>query len=284
MALNDFAYSEVIRKSNYRPIEAWEPILKGGIQADLVAQGSSRTWVQISPAILDSILCINSFNLGIDGSAINRQVQKYNIYRKRNSKPKVIIQNIDAWSLGYSIGYEKEQFFPFFWDYDVRKTFFSTEPFSRKEKTIPFFRYHGMNPKMFLHRFPRTLSKGYLGMNREWNGEEYMKIDSINFKVNDTTLALFDNYLNNTTSEGTKVVFVYAPVYFGATNKMSNADEMHTVYKNLADKYDIPILDYSEMWICRDTAYFYNAMHLNKKGAEIYSDSLANGIKRLNLL
>ena len=38
------------------------------------------------------------------------------------------------------------------------------------------------------------------------------------------------------------------------------------------------------MDICYDTTYFYNAMHLNKIGAEIFSDTLANDIKRLGII
>ena len=46
----------------------------------------------------------------------------------------------------------------------------------------------------------------------------------------------------------------------------------------------IPILDYTHMSLCEDTSYFYNAMHLNKKGSDIFSDSLANDIKKMGIL
>ena len=59
---------------------------------------------------------------------------------------------------------------------------------------------------------------------------------------------------------------------------------MHSAYKKIADKYGIPILDYMTMSLCKDTTYFYNAMHLNKKGSEIFSDSLAHDLKRLGIL
>lgn len=280
----DYCFSALIRRSNYRPVESWESIVEGNIQADVVALGSSRVWVQIDPQILDSILCVNSYNLGIDGSPINRQVQKYEIYRNRNAKPKLIIQNIDAWSLSYRIGYEKEQFYPYFWDKSMRNQFFRTEPFSVLEKVIPFYRYHGLNPIMFLHNQPKTLHKGYQGQTAKWNGEAYMQQEFIKFNVSDTTLCMFNSYLNQTKKDGIQVVFVYAPLYSGATRKIINLDEMYQTYKDIADKYEIPILDYSDLWICNDTTYFYNAMHLNKSGAEIYTDSLANDIKRLGIL
>ena len=279
----DCICSSLMRKSNYRPVQAWEDIIEGGIHADVVASGSSRVWVHIDPDILDTVLRVNTYNLGMDGSSINRQVQKYSIFRKYNSKPRVIIQNIDAWSLGYSIGYQKEQFFPYFWNKEMRATFFPTEPFSFAEKYIPFYRYHGMNSKWLIPTAP-SLHKGYQGQIADWNGEAYRQQGKIEFSVSDTTLCMFHDFLGQTKEEGIKVVFVYAPLFYGAKQKITNIDEMYRLYQDLADQYEIPIIDLSDMWICRDTAFFYNAMHLNKEGAEIYSDSLANGIKRLNLL
>jgi hypothetical protein len=95
---------------------------------------------------------------------------------------------------------------------------------------------------------------------------------------------MFDDYLSRAKIEGIKIIFVYTPLYIGATRKIENLKEMHILYQKLADKYSIPILDYTYMGICYDTIYFYNAMHLTKTGAEIFSDSLANDIRRLGII
>lgn len=130
----------------------------------------------------------------------------------------------------------------------------------------------------------RKLTKGYEGKERHWDGTKLKKIKNITFYPNDTTMQLFDRYLSDAKAEGIKVVFVYTPMYIGATKKFEAINEMHATYQKYADKYDIPILDYTYMDICYDTTYFYNAMHLNKTGAEIFSDSLAHDIKKLGLL
>jgi len=284
LSIIDYYYSEIVAESNHhRSVEAWYDLMHGKIDADIIVMGSSRAWVHINPLILDSILHLNTYNIGIDGSTINRQIHKYNLFRKYNKKPKLIIQNIDTWSLGYGTGYEKEQFFPYFWNMDMRKEFFSSEPLSKREKYIPMYRYRDIDIKRLFLKSPQTLTKGYKGIIREWNGEEYNNVKSLYFKNDDATVEMFDEYLAQTKAEGIKVVFVYTPQYIGATQKITNIDEMHNCYKKIADKYNIPILDYSHMNICYDTAYFYNAMHLNKQGAEIFSDSLAHDINRLNL-
>ncbi len=286
LAVIDYFYSQEVMKTNDRRIEAWYDLMHGNIDSDILIMGSSRVWVHISPMILDSVLHTSTYNIGIDGSGIRRQIHKYNMFIKYNRKPKVIIQNIDQWSFKDKEGYEKEQFFPYFWNIDMRNEMFSSEPFSNMEKYCPLYRYWnkfdtGMLFSGFFKKQPRYLYKGYRGMERPWNGKKYNEIKTIRFEKNDTVVMLFDNYLAQAKKDGIKVVFVYTPCYYGALNKTENIDEMHAFYKRIADKYNIPILDYMNMEMCKDTTYFYNAMHLNRQGAEIFSDSLAHDLKRM---
>lgn len=280
----DYVYSKLATRSHYVSIEAWYDLMNGKIDADVVAVGSSRSWVHINPVILDSVLHVNTYNLGMDGSPVNRQVHKYHLFRKYNRKPKLIIQNIDVWSLNYRIGYQEEQFLPYFWNQSMRNEFFPTEPFSFWEKYIPLYRYLHYSPDIFLNKGPLNLTKGYEGKEYPWDGSSYMNVESIPFIVSDTSAVLFDEFLSQAKSEKIKVVFVYAPLYIGATHKISNLEGMRAKYQEFADKYDIPVLDYTYMDICYDTNYFYNAMHLNKLGSEIFSDSLANDILKLHIL
>lgn len=284
MCIVDYCYSKRVEKSNYCSIEQWNDIINGNIDADIVIMGSSRAWVQINPMIIDSVLSTNTYNLGTDGSNFNRQMKKYIIYRKYNKKPKLVIQNIDFCStLGYNVGYEKIQFCPFFWNKSIRDEFWSSEPFSFFEKYAPMYRFRNLFPSFLLSLGERSLNKGYRSVDESWNGEEFEKIDSIRFNVNSTTLNMFCEYLKKNKEDSIKVVLVYAPIYIGATEKVTNLNDMYTLYQNIANKYGATILDYNYMDMCKDTAYFYNAMHLNKRGSEIFTDSLANDIKRLAL-
>lgn len=280
LLIADYIISEKTQLSNERMIEAWYDLMHSKIDADIIVMGSSRAWVHINPLILDSILGIKTYNLGIDGSDVNRQIHKYNLFRKYNRKPQLIIQNIDIWAMGSGTGYEREQLFPYFWNLNVRKEFFDSEPYSVWEKYFPMYRFRDFRP---MKKEPRYLIKGYQGQDKHWNGTNFEKIKEITFFANDTTVRMFEDYLAETKNDGIKVVFVYTPQYIGATKKTTNQQYMHKWYQQIADKYNIPVLDYTYMHICYDTAYFYNAMHLNRKGAEIFSDSLANDLKRLKM-
>ena len=288
LAIGDYLYSSKARESNYFHLEGWYDLVRGKIDADIVVMGNSRAFVQVDPTILDSILGFSAYNLAIDGSSINRQIRKYNIFRKYNRKPKLIIQNIDHITLNYVVGYEREQFFPYFWNKDMREEFVATEPFSVWEKYLPLYRYYRNLDRHDMYGLLTStkpfMTKGYQGKDRAWDGTEFRKIDVVKYRENDEALAMFDDYLAKAKEEGIKVLFVHTPLYIGVTEKLDYPERMNAIYQKFADKYDIPILDYTYMDICYDTTYFYNAMHVNKLGAEIFSDTLANDIKRLGIL
>ncbi len=287
LAIGDYFFSRRAQQSNFFHIENWYDLMHGNIEADIIVMGNSRAFVQIAPHILDSVLGSSSYNLAIDGSSINRQIRKYNVFRQYNRKPKLIIQNIDHITLNYVTGYEREQFFPYFWNKHIREEFMTTEPFSFWEKCLPLYRYYRNLKRRelwgLLTSTDRQLEKGYQGKDKPWDGTAFSHIDTVYYRVNDEAVKMFDQYLAQAKAEGIQVVFVHTPLYIGATRKLDCPQAMQQQYQNFADKYDIPILDYRFMKICYDTTYFYNAMHVNRLGAEIFSDSLANDIKKLKM-
>ena len=62
----DFFLSYRLRQNKNRMYAAWNQVYNDSISYDLVINGSSRAWTQYNPVIIDSILGVNSFNLGID--------------------------------------------------------------------------------------------------------------------------------------------------------------------------------------------------------------------------
>jgi hypothetical protein len=242
--------------------------------------------------ILDSILDINSFNLGIDGSAINRQIIKYNKYCQLHGCPDYLIQNIDLGTMAITSGYEREQFFSyFFYDRDLLRDYDSYEHFSFAEKYIPGYRYIGYEEVLLEALFHDNtghyfeyLTKGYLGSEDKWDGSALAKLDSIVCSCDTAAMHLFVDFLSKITTEGTKVIFVYAPVYHVAREKMVNEQQMFDMYDSIATMFNIPILDYNDIPMCYDTAYFYNAIHLNKRGAELFTTQLAHDIDSIGFL
>lgn len=284
LATLDIILSSRLKKSPERTFAAWYDLMAGTINADLIVLGSSRAWVQYSPEILDTILCVNSYNLGIDGSCLNRQITKYNLFRYYNQTPQVILINVDYFCFGYTHGYESYQYFPFFYRPIVRDVIFPQEHFSLAERYLPFYRYSHLGINNFLNGDRCPLYKGYHGMQKEWDGIALRKIEPFKIKFDEMTLKLFDSFLSQTQEEGVQVVFVFAPIYYQVNNLVLNMDEFTETVSDYSDKYQIPTLFYNNIDICYDSTFFYNATHLNRRGAELFSTILGNDLKQMGLV
>lgn len=276
----DIVITKTFQRSTGRKFVSWNHTFLDTTYHDLIISGSSRAWKQYDPYILDSILHLDSYNLGIDGSAINRQVIKYQAYCRHHPTPKYLIQNVDFFTLQETIGFEREQFYPYFFDTLFLKTLDKYEHFSFCEKYVPCFRYFGY-PKISAHG---NLYKGYEGQNMKWKGKALTQVKPYPAKVDTNMYRLFDNFLYDCVQDSTKVLLVYAPTYYGVLEKITNMQDIYDMYQTIANKYCISFLNYNEDSMCLDTTYFYNATHLNKRGAELFSTKLAHDIDSIGFL
>jgi hypothetical protein len=285
----DYIISQGLRTANLRKYQAWNDIFSSNIKGNLLIMGSSRAWAQYNPKILDSIDYVNSYNIGIDGHPFDYQLIRYKTYRRFNQKPRFIIQNIDFGTLALTdSGYEREQFFPYTFDDTLMLQVSKVKDISWLYRNIPLIRYYGYRDifetgiKSFLGEknfFDGGMYKGYRGNNYPWDGSKLKKIDKVFFAKDSIAVKMFDTYLAQCKAEDINVILVSAPVYIEATKKIIDEKEMRKMFSDFALKYNLKLLDYTRDAICYDTAYFYNATHLNKKGSELFSTKLANDIK-----
>lgn len=288
--LLDILISNLLINSNERIYQQWSEIYQNKISSDVIVLGNSRAWVQYNPMILDSILGTNSYILGLDGSPINRQMIKYNYYRKETkTKPNVLIQNIDFMTMNTRHGYEREQFFPYFiYDRELVHSFQPYENFNLFELYIPCYRYIGYPDeiKKAFSLYPKgiSLNKGFFSYDKKYDGSELRKMKNITAKIDSTMLIEFSKFCADIKSDSIEMCFVYAPVYIEVTNKLVNKNDMYEAYQTIANKYNIPILDYNYHSISCDSTNFYNATHLNKKGSILFSTQLAHDLDSLGIL
>ena len=286
----DWLITNNLRHSNARMFHTYNAIYNDSLQCDALIMGSSRGQVQYSTRIIDSVTGLNSYNISVDGRCIDAEVTIYNFYRRHCPKPKVIIQNIDWGTLQMSNGYEREQYLPYLRnDNDLYKEIKEREDFSWADYYLPLWRYAGYHetikeglglPAKMAR--PTNIDKGFIATDKAWDGAVFRQIDTLGLAVNPEAVEIFDKYLAQCQAECIHVVMVYAPFYIGATRKMGPAaDSMFALYQSFADRYDCQILNYTYDSICHDTLNFYNASHLNRQGAELFSTKLAHDLKEL---
>jgi len=269
----------------------WNDITKRTIDANLIVMGNSRAAWQYDPKIIDSVLHTDSYVLGFPGSGMNQQVIKYRIYDNYQScKPKYIIINVDyVGTLTWTNGFYREQFFPFMTIPYIHRQIKEVETFSFAELYFPVYRYTTYKGLWTLIReesqvVDRDIYNGYSPKDRDWDGQEFKMMESYHFVTDSRSVAMFDEFLQARKMEDIKVIFCFAPIYIGLTDKVDNLEEAYQVFNMFADKYRIPVLDYTYSELSRDTTFFFNAIHLNKKGAEVFTTKLCHDLDSLGLL
>ena len=270
----------------------WHHVLYDSINADLLILGSSRAWAQYDPHILDSSLLVQSYNLGVDGGGLERQLVTYKIYLcYQNKTPKYLIINFEYWGTWreeHPWGYQREQYFPLLLKPKARKLIEEKDGFYFNEFYIPMCRYYLYGFSSLIKDFREEDDiieyKGYAGHEWKWDGKEFSKIESISFEPPQNLIEEFDCFLENSKLTGVNIVFVCSPIYIELTEKVNNLSEFYDLLHYYSEKYEIPVLDYIYDTLCYDTAYFYNATHLNKTGAELFTTKLCHDLDSLGIL
>ena len=291
----DFVVSEGLRKTERGHFYTMNAIMTDSINADIVILGNSRATCSYNPIVLDTILGVNTRNLGVSGQPFGVSYLRWRLYNRNNIAPKLLIINMDYLELNMvTNGYEKEQYYPYMNDTMVRP-YLDLYGFTWLERNIPMYRYRGDYKLICLGLFELThlyhdtkgnYIKGYSNMDNLWKGdnlEKVLKEGSVKCQNNSQAIDLMESLISKVQLEGVQVVFVYAPIYKKLKDNVDEKDCIFT-YERISKRYQIPILDFSNMDICSDTDFFKDANHLNTKGSEIFSVALANCLDSLSII
>ena len=291
----DWVVTSGLRESRLDSYSEWNDIRDGKAAADILIQGSSRAWVQFSPAIIGGRVGMTCYNLGVDGYPVGMQLARYRLYREHNPKPRVIVQSVDLYGLVNRDGiFEPEQFLPYLNDPALQGELSQLHYFGWFDHDLPLVRYRaewrtvyrGAMEALGLRSYAGTKVNGYQGQDLTWdpallaaymashpNGVMQAHLPQIEAEL--------DAFLGQCEREGVLVVLVFSPEYIRAQPLTTDRQEILDVYRRLADEHGFPFLDYSTDPICSDTKYFYNSQHMNRRGAELFSTEFARELAAL---
>ena len=279
-----------LQKSRYYYYSEWNDIYSGKANADVLIVGSSRAWVHFSPRILDSILHVNSYNIGMDGAPFGLQYERLKIYLQHNKKPKYILQEVGFVStfIDFSSIPGTQQFLPYLDDPAMWKIVKDhNQTFGLPDRYFPLYKYNNeyvIAKEGIMSYFGRGVKdikyKGYCGQNKMWDSSFY------NFKqtyphgaaqpLDTAAVALFKGYLQFCKTNDIKVILVYPPSFIEALEYETNYKDILAIYNNFSKEFNIPFYNYMNDSLNYDRANFYNSQHLNKQASEIFSTKLAN--------
>ncbi|WP_212006668.1 hypothetical protein [Chitinophaga sp. HK235] len=273
-------------------LEVMRDIYDGRVDCDIAVYGSSRAWVQINPAIIEDSLHKRVYNLGIDGHNFWLQYLRHLEYLKHNRKPGHIVMSVDAFTLQKRPDlYQLTQFMPYMlWNENIYRYTSSYEGFSKTDYFIPLMRYAGRTETMDMiagslrNDIPPYRQKGFRGMDMEWNDDFVnAKRNNGQYKIRFDTasIALFENFIKECSRNHIELVLFYAPEHIDGQRFIANRNELLKLYNQFSRKYNIPFFDFSNDELCFNKKYFYNTMHLNNKGADLFTARLAGRLKNL---
>ena len=296
----DVFISTNLKRSNKfaeKEYSTWNDILEGKVNSDIIIYGNSRAWVQFNPTMMTDSLHLPTYNLGIDGHNFCLQYLRHRMLLKNNSKPKVIIVSIDMFSLEKRKDlYNLEQFLPYMlWNAEIKSATSGYEGFVFMDYEIPLVRYYGKTEALETAiRFysghlsnPICRIKGYQGRNESWNTDfDKAKLTRKNYeaKPDPETIILFERFITECITGNIKLVFVNAPEYIDGQEFIKNRAEVLAIYTKLSKQYHIPFYDYSNDAISFQKKYFYNTVHMNKMGAELFTAKLIDTLKQSSLI
>lgn len=296
----DVFISNNLKESNnfaHKEYSTWNAVFEGKVNSDILIYGNSRAWVHFNSSMLMNSLLVPTYNLGIDGHGFWLQYLRHYMLLKNNKSPKVIIISIDMFSLEKRKDlYNLEQFLPYMlWNRDIKNYTCSYEGFVPLDYEIPLIRYYGKTEAIetairFLSGHlsnPTRRIRGYQGQVRTWNKDFDKAKATLNkyvVTIDDATKKLFEKFLSECKTQDIKLIFVNAPEYVEGQKFVENRDEVIKIYKKYSEQYQIPFYDYSNDAICYQKKYFYNSVHMNKTGAELFTSKLIDTLKQSKIV
>ncbi len=297
----DIILSKNLKKiKNYKEGEftVWNDLYDGKINADIVIYGSSRAWLHINSTMMEDSLKINTYNLGINSHNFWLEYFRHSLLLKYNKKPKLIIHALDMATLDKRVDlFNPDQFLPYMlFNKEMKSVINGYKGYTNADFIIPLLRYYGKKDailgviKYCLHpnKNPVKRIKGYEGASDlSWHNDLDKAKKQMNFyqpKLDTATIRLFEKHLADCKQQGIKILLLYTPEFIDGQMFTKNREEVIAIFRNFGFKYNVPFMDYSNDTMSYQKKYFFNAEHLNKLGAEIFTKKLIDTLRQTELL
>jgi hypothetical protein len=267
-------------------------LLDKNFYADILFIGSSRTHVHNNPRIIDSITHLTSYNFGVEGANLLEMNLWLQVYLQKHTRPKMVILDLPA----FSFDTDRRKFFNLtiylpWLNNDIIYSTLSKYKKVHVYKSLPFLEfmeiddYNKFNAVKGLLGHQEESSAGYTFQGYTANGDNQINTgtrilyDTAHYKITSEGKQLLNAIIDSCKSKNIQFVITYSPEYYNTdytyrTDFFNYINE--TAYKNT-----ILFWDYRSSPICRDNKLFANPGHLNRTGADRFSEELAKDILKV---
>jgi len=263
--------------------------MTGKVNAEIVISGSSRALTHYNPEIISKITGKTVFNLGRNGSQTDMQLAYLKAYLAHNQKPKLVIHNLDLFSLVTSKEiYDPVQYVPYIDNAPIYEGIKRVYRDAWKWRYLPLYAYVVEDMRFtWMKGLARLVGLqpgedyilGFEPRHTSWTGD-FEKFKStipngINTEVEPEGIKDLNELVQVCRSNQIRLLLVYSPEYFEMQGLENNRREIFAIFAQLAQKNGVELWDFSNSSICLHRTNFYNSQHLNAQGADLFSERLA---------
>lgn len=277
----DYLIQEGIKKVNFLDVEKWQEITQGGIDAQILIVGSSRSIDHFDSREIEKQTGKSAYNLGIDGITYPQEKLILDLYLERNHPPEQVIWSLDYHSFKSDTEFKSlDQLVPFRNFKQIRELL-ALSDFSGYEFHIPIYRYsltptmkiQGLLGYFGLRKREKSLVKGFRPRDKHWNQglfelRKARNPDGITIAMKEEIFADFLHLNRVLQQQGIQQSWVMTPYYSEYNDMITNRTQILNRLNQASKELQIPFLDYSDHPISQDTLHFYNVTHMSKKGVE----------------
>ena len=272
---------------------AWNQMMEGKVNAQIVVTGSSRAASHYDPRIIATTTGRSAFNLGRNGSQTDMQLAVLKAYLEHNQKPEMVVHNLDAFTFETSHEvYAFAQYVPYLYDNEIYAPLRKITPDTWKSRYVPLYGYvvddmnfswmlgvrgfFGWSPK-------KDFVQGFDPRPKPWTNDfDSFKASNpkgVSWPIEPEGIQLMEGLAQLCQERGIQLIFVYSPEYSEMQKLTNNRAEVFGHFHDLAAHYHVPLWDYSDWPHAADTRYFTNSQHLNAQGATLFSEDVASRLQ-----
>ena len=254
------------------------------VDADIVIFGNSRAQCHFDTHVMDSVLSVNCFNMGLSGFPFDIQYhQVIKPYLQKNTTPKLIIYEISPQAcLEHWNSIFQYSFLPYINDKHYDYYLGICDEISRIDRILPF-KYRGRSIKSFYHELNSEFGKDdgkdcFTPHNRTGYSLNFITDSIYRVENNPQIVSQFQEFVQDCKENSIELLFVTTPMHEEDFFNHCHTNEFMMMVDTLSNWTNR--LDYSLMFKS-DTTYFVESTHLNAYGASIFSKKCAEDIKEL---
>jgi hypothetical protein len=269
----------------------WNAIVEGRLTTDLVVFGSSRAVTDVDCAPLTARLHVSCFNLGLEGSPVNIERPLVDVFFAHNAAPRFLLMTVDVFTFRVNREpYDPSQYLPYLSEAPLYENLVSIDPEWRLIRRVPLYGFakFGLGTTYdavvgIFHmdrRSTDTRIRGWWPRDWPWDGafDAFVRENphGKTWPIEQPSIDALESILRTAESRNVRPVLVYPPEYVEAQHLTNNRDAVFAVFHEIAARHRVPFIDFSDDPLSADRSLFYNAEHMNRVGAELFSQKLAD--------